>query len=165
MDHRLRDATKELMNHDSLVLFWNTIECLLYNMATEGIHAQHQSVATDGLSYLDDLLLGAMLEASLDQEVSESIHHECNGLLDNSINYFELLICSANFELLLKKYRSLLVVVGDDFVDDVLPVATHVTVKQFSIVHRLSRRGVAVQDLTACLFQFSNCDRWLDSCI
>jgi hypothetical protein len=65
VDYSLGDPSQELVNHDRLVILWNRIKSLLDNMASEWIHGKAESVATDRLSDLDDLLGGAMLKASL----------------------------------------------------------------------------------------------------
>lgn len=43
--------------------------------------------------------------------------------MDDGLNDLVLLLSSANFELLLQEDRSLLIIVADDLVNDVLPVA------------------------------------------
>lgn len=79
-----------------------------------------------------------MLEAALDQEVSKAVDHEGVCLSNNGLDNLVLLLRSSNFELLLKENRSLLVVVADDLVDNVLPVAVDVAVQETTIVEGLS---------------------------
>ncbi len=83
-----------------------------------------------------------MLEASLDKEIAESVDHERVGLGDDGLDDLVLLLRSADLELLLEEDRSLLVVVADNLVNDVLPVAVDVAVKQLAVVERLRRREV-----------------------
>ena len=75
-----------------------------------------------------------MLEAALDEEVSEAIDHERISLLDNGIDNLKFLFWSAHLELLLQEDGSLLIVVAHDLVHDVLPVTAHVAVKQTTVV-------------------------------
>ena len=79
-----------------------------------------------------------MLEAPLDQKVSKSIDHERIGLSDNGFDDVELLLRSSHLELLLEKDRCLLVVVADDLINDILPVAIDAAVKQAAVVQGLS---------------------------
>lgn len=81
-----------------------------------------------------------MLEASLDQEVAEAIDHQGIGLCDNSFNDFILLLRCADLELLLKEDRSLLIIVADNLVNDVFPVAVNGTVKETTVVERFGGR-------------------------
>lgn len=78
-----------------------------------------------------------MLEASLYQKVTEAIDHQRVGLGNNCFHDFVLLIRSSDLELLLQKDGSLLVVVANDLVNDVLPVAVDIAIKQTAIVQRL----------------------------
>jgi hypothetical protein len=80
-----------------------------------------------------------MLEAALDQEVTESVDHERVGLSDNGLDNVILLIWRTYLELLLKEDRGLLIIVTDDFVDYILPVAAHIAIKQSTVVHGLDR--------------------------
>ena len=138
MNNSLRNATKKLMNHDSLVVFRNRIKCLLNDMATESIHGEVQSVASNGFSNLDDLFRSSMLEATLNQEVSEAIDHQWIGLSDDRLNNVILLLGCTNLELLLQEDGGLLIIVANDLVDNVLPVAIDGAVKKTAIVERLS---------------------------
>jgi hypothetical protein len=142
MDDSLRDATEQLVDHSRLVLFGNTVESLLDDMATKSIHAQSKSVATYSLSDSDDLIVSTMLEAALHEEIAEAIDHQSISLGDDCLDDLVLLLGCAYLELLLKEDGRLLVVVADDLVYDVLPVAAHVAVQQATIVHRLDRRDV-----------------------
>jgi len=38
VDDSLWDATKKLVDHDSLVVFWDGVKCLLNDMAAECVH-------------------------------------------------------------------------------------------------------------------------------
>jgi hypothetical protein len=120
MNDRLWNAAEELMDHNSLVVLRNRVESLLDNVATKSIHGQVQGISSNGLSNLDDLLRSTMLKATLNQEVSEAIdlnlrvrryfkncetptRHQWVGLSDDCLNNFVLLLCCADFELLLKE--------------------------------------------------------------
>lgn len=138
VDDSLWDATEELMNHGSFVLLRYAVKSLLDDMATESIHAERKCVTPNSLRYGDDLILSTMLETTLHEEVAETVDHQSISLRDDGLNNVVLLLRSANFELLLKEDRGLLIVVADDLIDDVFPVAAHVTVKQATIVHRFS---------------------------
>ena len=124
----LRDTTKQLVDHGRLVFLWHAVKSFLNDMATESVHAQGKRITTDSLSDGNDLLLRAMLEAALYKKVAKAIDHESIRLGDDRFDYLILLLGCTNFELLLEEYGGLLIVVADDLVDDVLPVAAHVTV-------------------------------------
>lgn len=142
VDDRLGDTAKQLVNHDSLVILGDRVEGLLYNMATEWVHREVQSVPTDCFRNLDDLLRSAMLEAALDKKVAKAIDHERVGLGYDGLNNLVLLFRGTDLELLLQEDRSLLVVVADDLVHDVFPVAVHITIEETAVVQRLSRGQV-----------------------
>ena len=142
VDHGLWDTTKQLMDHGSLVLLGHTIESLLNDVTAESVHAERQRVAADGLCDGGNLIRCAMLEAALDEEVAEAVDHQRVGLSDDSLDDIVLLIWRTHLELLLQKYGSLLIVVADDLVDNVLPVAAHIAIKQSAIVHGLDRMHV-----------------------
>ena len=63
------------MNHDGLVLLGHAVKGLLDDVASESVHAQVQSVATDSLRNQHHLLRRAVLEAALDKEIAEAINH------------------------------------------------------------------------------------------
>ena len=155
----LGDATEKLVDHDGLVLLRNAVESLLDNVAAKGIHAQVEGVAADSTSDGDDLLRVAVLKAALDQEIAEAVDHERVSLLDDGLDDLILLLLSTNLELLLQEDGSLLVVALDDLVDDVLPVAAHVAVKETAVVHGLSVGEVAaglrqrLKTISGCAFQ------------
>lgn len=142
VNDRLRDAAEELVNHDLLVVLGDRIECLLDNMAAKGIHREIKGIAPDSLGNLDDLLSRTVLEASLDKEISEAVHHQRIGLGDDGLNNLILLLGSTDLELLLKEDGSLLVIIANDLVNDVLPVAIDVAVEEASIVERLGGRQI-----------------------
>ena len=144
MDDSLWDATKQLMYHDGLVFFWDSIESLLNDVASEGVHAQAQCVATDGVCNRDDLVWCSMLEASLYKEVSESIDHQRVGLSNDCLNDFEFLLDRADLELLLQEDRSLLVIVANDLVNNVLPIASDASIEKTPVVEWLHRRDVGL---------------------
>lgn len=139
MNHSLGDSSQEFVDHDRLVLLGHGVECLLHDVAAERIHREIESMASNGLSNLDDLLRSAMLEAALNQEVPKAIDHQRIGLGDNGFNNVILLLGSANLELLLEEDGRLLVVVADDLVHNVLPVAVDIAVKEAAVVERLGR--------------------------
>jgi hypothetical protein len=98
-------------------------------VTAEGIHTKSKCVATNGLGYSDDLISCAMLKASLDEEVAEPIDHQRVCLRDDCFDDLVLLFWCSDLELLLQKDGSLLVIVADDFVYNVFPVAAHITIK------------------------------------
>jgi hypothetical protein len=142
MDDGLRDTAEQLVDHGRLVLFGNTVEGFLDNMTSEGIHAKSECVTTNGLGDRDDLVGRAMFEATLNEEVTEAVDHQRIGLGDDCFDDLILLLRCSNLQLLLKKDGCLLVVVADDLVDNVLPVAAHVAVQQASVVHGFDRRNI-----------------------
>ena len=81
-----------------------------------------------------------MLEATLNQKIAKAINHERIGLSNNGFDDIILLLCSTNFELLLEENRSLLVIIANNLVDNVLPVAVDSAVKEAAIVERLRGR-------------------------
>ena len=159
VDYSFGDATKQLMNHDSFVFLRNRIKSLLDDMATEWVHGKAERISSDGLSNLYDLLWCPVFETALDEEVPESIDHEWISLGDDSFNNFILLLRSANFELLLQEDRSLLVVVADNFVHNVLPIAVDIAVKETAVVQWLSRRKIrwAIDDRLYLLVHTAKC--------
>ncbi len=143
MDDGFRNAAEQFMHHDGLVFFRDRIERLLNDVATESVHAEVESVAADGVCNRDDLLGRAVLEASLNEKVAEAVDHQWIGLSNDGLDNLELLLSGADLELLLQKYRGLLVVVANDLVDNVFPVAAHVTIEKLAIVDWLDRSNVS----------------------
>jgi hypothetical protein len=47
MNHRLRDAAEQLMNHDGLIVLWNRVKCLLNDVTSESVHGEVQGVTTN----------------------------------------------------------------------------------------------------------------------
>lgn len=127
------------MDHDGLIVFGDRIKGLLDDMATKGIHRQAKRVAANGLCNLDYLLRSTVLEASLNQEVAETVDHQSMSLDNNGVDDLVLLFGRSDLELLLQEYRGLLVVDAYDLVDNVLPVASSVAVEQAAIVQGLGR--------------------------
>lgn len=144
MNDRLGDTTKEFVDHDSLVVLRNRIECLLDDVAAKWIHREVERVSTDGFSNLDDLLRGAMLEAPLDKKVAKAIDHEWISLGNNGLNDVEFLLWCSHLELLLEEYRCLLVIVADNLVNNILPVAVDAAVKETAVVQGLSGRQIGL---------------------
>lgn len=140
VDDRLGDTTQEFMNHDGLVLLGNRVKGLLDNVAAKRVHGQAERVATNSLSNADDLLRRPMLEAALDQKVSEAVDHQGVRLRDNGLDDIVLLLGGSHFELLLEKDGRLLVVVANNLVNDVPLVAVDVAIEQTTVVERLRRR-------------------------
>lgn len=64
-----------------------------------------------------------MFKASLDEKVSETVYHQWVSLVYYSFDNFVLLLPSTNFELLLKENRCLLVIVANNFVNNIFPIA------------------------------------------
>lgn len=143
MDDSFRDSSKELMNHNRLVILWDRIKRLLNHMAAEGIHRKVQSISPNSLGNFDDLLGCSMLKASLNEKVSKPVHHQGVRLSHDSLDYIVLLLRSTDLEFLLQENRRLLIVVADDLVNNILPVAVHVTIQQSTIVERLGRGQIS----------------------
>jgi hypothetical protein len=143
MNHSFWDSTKKFTDHLSLVVLWNRIECLLNNVTTESIHAERENIAVNGVGDRNDLIRCAVLEAALDQEVAEAVDHQRVSLIDDGLDDFVLLLCSANLELLLKKDRSLLIIAANDLIDDVFPITRNRLVQETTIVHGLERSDVS----------------------
>jgi hypothetical protein len=78
-----------------------------------------------------------MLEAALNQKVSKSIDHKRISLSNNRLDDIILLFCSTDLKLLLEKDGGLLVIIADDLVNNILPVAVDCAVKKAAIVERL----------------------------
>ena len=142
MNDGLRNAAKELMDHDGLIVLWHGIECLLDDMTAKGVHGEVQSVSSNGLCNLDHLFRCAVLKASLNEEVSKSVDHQGICLCDNGLDDFVFLLGGADFQFLLQEDRSLLIVVADNFVDNVFPIAIDISVQQTAIVERFRWRKV-----------------------
>lgn len=128
VDHCLWDSAEKLIDHDSFMLFGNTVKGLLNNMTSKGVHAQVEGVASYRISDCDNLVGSTMLKTPLNEEVAESIYHERIGLADNGLDDVVLLLSRPNLELLLEKDGRLLVVVANDFVHNVFPVARDILV-------------------------------------
>ena len=144
MDDSVRDTSKKLADHIGLVALWDRVESLLDDVAAEGVHAESDDIAMNSLCDSNDLVRGAMLEAALDKEVAEAVDHQRVCLVDDGLDDLELLLSCANLELLLQEYGSLLIIVADDLVDDVLPVAGDRLVKETAIVHGLKRCDIGL---------------------
>lgn len=101
MNDRLWNPAKKLADHGGLELFRDAVESLLDNMTPKGIHTQCNGVSPNGIGNSLDLFLGTMLEAPLNEKVSEPVNHELVGLCNNSIDNSMFLICRTDLELLL----------------------------------------------------------------
>lgn len=137
VDHCLGDSTQKFMDHDCLVVLWDRVKGFLNDMAAKRVHRETQSVSTNSLSNLDDLFGSAVFKATLHQEVTEAIDHQRIGLGHDGLHDFVLLFRSTNLQLLLQKDGCLLVIVADDLVNDVLPVAVDIAVQQTAVVEWL----------------------------
>lgn len=130
------------MHHGGLVFLRDAVESFLDNVAAESIHTEGERVATNRLSDGNDLVGCAMLKAALNKEIAETVDHQRVGLSNDSFDNLVLLVRCADFELLLEEDRSLLVVVADYLVYNILPIAAHVPIQQPTVVHGLDRRHV-----------------------
>lgn len=138
MNDGLRNTTQEFVNHDSLVVLGDRIKSLLNNMATERVHGKVQGVSANGLGDFDDLFRRSVFKAPLYKKVAETVDHQGIGLCHDGLNNLVLLFRSPNLELLLEKDRGLLIVVANNLVNDVLPVAVNIAVQQTTVVERFS---------------------------
>lgn len=75
-----------------------------------------------------------MLEAALDKEIAKAINHKRIGLGDDGFDNLILLLRSSHLEFLLKEDGRLLVIVADNLVDNVLPVAVDVAIEETAVV-------------------------------
>lgn len=132
----LRDTAKKLVHEERLPFLRNRVEGFLDDMATKWIHRKVEGVPTDGLRNLDDLVGKTMLEASLDQEIAEPIDHERESLGHDGLNNVVLLLWGADLKLLLQENGGLLIIVANNLVDNVLPVASNVTIQETTVVER-----------------------------
>jgi hypothetical protein len=126
------------VNHDGLVILRNGIKCLLDDVTAESIHGEVQGITSNGFSNLDDLFRSSVFEATLNQKVSESVDHQWIGLSNDGFNNVKLLLGSTDLELLLQEDGGLLVIVANDLINNVLPVAVDCAVKEAAIVEWLS---------------------------
>ncbi len=137
VDDRLRDPSEQFVHHDGLVIFGNRVKRLLDDMAAKWVHGEVQSVAPNRLGNLDHLLRCSMFEAALDQEIAEAVDHQGISLGNDGFNDLVLLFRSANLEFLLEEDGGLLVVVTDNLVDNILPVAIDIAIQQTAVVEGL----------------------------
>lgn len=129
VNNRLRDPSQQLVDHDRLVVLRDGVKRLLHHMAAKRIHREVEGIAADGLRNFDDLLRCAVLEAALDQKVTKAVNHQRIGLGHNGFDDVILLLGSPNLEFLLQEDGSLLVIVANNLVNNVLPVAADVAVE------------------------------------
>jgi hypothetical protein len=122
-------TAKKFVDHYSLVVFGNRVKCLLNDMASKSIHGEIQGIAADGLSDLNHLVRCSVFEAALHEEIAKAVNHQRVSLSNNSFDNIELLLIGANFEFLLKEDGSLLIIIANDFVNNVLPVTVNCTIK------------------------------------
>ena len=132
------------MDHDSFVVFGYGVEGFLDDMAAKCIHAEAQGITTDGIGNGNHLLWCSMLEATLHEEVAKAIDHQRVSLGDNSFDDLILLLDCADFELLLQEDGCLLVVIANNLVNDVFPVACDASVKQATVVQWFHWRHIGL---------------------
>lgn len=144
MNHSFRDSAEELMHHDRLVILWNTIKSLLNDVASKRIHTQAQCVASDRIRDGDNLVRCSMLEATLNKEVAKAVYHQGVCLANNSLDDVKLLLRCAHFELLLQENGCLLIIVANNFVHNVFPVAGDILVEEASIIEWFKGRNVGL---------------------
>lgn len=137
MNDCVGDAAQKFVNHDGLVIFRDGIKCFLNNMASEGVHGKVQGVASNCFGDFDDLLRCAMLEASLYKKVPKPVDHQGVGLGNDGLNNFVFLFRGPHLQLLLQEYGSLLIIVANNLIHDVLPIAVDISIEETSVVERL----------------------------
>ena len=81
-------------------------------------------------------------EAALDEEVPKTIDHQRVSLSNDSLNDIVFLLHRTDLQLLLKKDGCLLIVVADDLVYNITPVAVHRTIQQATVIKRFKRSDV-----------------------
>jgi len=153
MDHSFGNPAQKFVDHNGFVFFWHTVECLLDHMATKRIHTEAQSIALDSIRNGNNLLRGSVFEAALDKKVSKPIYHERVRLLYDGFDYIIFLLCGPNFELLLQKYRGLLVIVANDLVHYILPITGNVLIEKAPVVEWLKWRNVRLGGIPTDLSQ------------
>lgn len=129
VNNGLGDAAKQLVDHDSLVVLRNRIKGFLNDVAAECIHGEIQCIASNSFGNLDNLLWSTVFEATLNKEVAKAINHQGVGLSNNGLDNIVLLLGGTNLEFLLKKDRCLLIIIANNLIDNVLPVAIDCAVK------------------------------------
>lgn len=127
------------MNHDSFMLLGNTVKGLLDNVAPKGVHAQVEGISSYRIGNCDHLLRSAVFEATLNKEIAKSVDHEWVSLTNDGLDDVVLLLCRPNLEFLLKEDRRLLVIVANNFVHNVFPVARDILVKKAPVIERFVR--------------------------
>jgi hypothetical protein len=75
-----------------------------------------------------------VFKATLNQEVAKAIDHQWIGLSGDCLNDVILLLSGTNLELLLQEYGSLLIIVADNLINNILPVAVDGTVKKTTVI-------------------------------
>lgn len=63
---------------------------------------------------------------------------------NNCFNNIILLISGPNFELLLEEYRRLLIIITNNLVYNILPIAVHSTIKKTAVIEGLSCRQISL---------------------
>lgn len=139
MNDRLWNPAEELVNHDSFMLLRNTVKGLLDNMTPKGVHAQIQSVASYRIGDCNDLLGSPMFETTLNKKIAKPVYHEWVSLTDDGLDDVVLLLCCPNLEFLLEEDRCLLVVIANNFVHNVFPVARDIFVQETFVIEGLVR--------------------------
>lgn len=69
-----------------------------------------------------------MLEATLHKKIAKAIDHQGIRLSNDRFDNLVLLLRGSDFQLLLQEDGGLLVVVADNLVNDILPVAAHIAI-------------------------------------
>ena len=144
VDDSIWDASKQLTDHVSFVVLRHRVESLLDDMTAEWVHTQGDDIAMNGIGDSNDLVWSAVLEASLNKEIAEAIDHERVCLADDGFDDLVLLLCGADLELLLQEDGCLLVIVADDFIDNIFPITRDSFVQKTAVVHRLKWRDIGL---------------------
>lgn len=142
MNNGVPDTREKFTDHLVLEALWNTIKSLLDDMATESISAEANSVVLDVGSEAHDLIVIGALEDALDEEVAEAIAHQLETTTDDAVNDRVLESWFRVLDLLLEEDGGLLIVAGDDFVDNQIPVSGDTRFKKLTPVDLLSRVNV-----------------------
>ena len=137
MNNCLWDIAKEFVDHDNFVILRNTVQSFLNYMATELVHAQGHRITSNCVGNCNGMLLGPVLKATLDEEVSKSIDHQRVRLADDSIDDIKFVLRWTTFELVLQKDGRLLIVVANDLLHNVFPITGDILVQETSEVERL----------------------------
>lgn len=137
MDNGFGNASKKFADHCSFEIFWNTIKGLLDNMTSKSIHAKTQCIPTNSTGNPINLFRGTVFKAALYKEISKPVDHQRISLRNDCINDGMLLFHCPNLEFLLEENGCLLVIVANNLVHNILPIAVDASLEQSPVIQGL----------------------------